>query len=144
MGTQLPSPKRGTAVPTFRPMSVVAKRLDGSRCHALGTEAGLGTGHIVLDGDSVSPSRKGHNSPSTFRPMSIVAKRLPIPATQLPSSCCFFSSFSLFFLPPPKRICNRRGQSASEQTIQFWWRCGSRIATLVRRPWRRYALSQCF
>jgi len=30
-GTQLPL-KRGTA-PTFRPMSIVAKRLDGSRCH---------------------------------------------------------------------------------------------------------------
>jgi len=26
-------PKKGTAPPTFRPMSVVAKRLDGSRCH---------------------------------------------------------------------------------------------------------------
>jgi len=25
--------KRGTASPTFRPMSIVAKRLDGSRCH---------------------------------------------------------------------------------------------------------------
>ena len=24
---------RGTAPPTFRPMSLVAKRLDGSRCH---------------------------------------------------------------------------------------------------------------
>jgi len=31
MGTQLP-PKWGTA-PNFRPMSIVAKRLDGSRCH---------------------------------------------------------------------------------------------------------------
>jgi len=27
-----PFPQRGTA-PNFRPMSVVAKRLDGSRCH---------------------------------------------------------------------------------------------------------------
>ena len=26
-------PQRGTALPNFRPMSVVAKRLDGSRCH---------------------------------------------------------------------------------------------------------------
>jgi len=26
-------PKRGTASHTFRPMSIVAKRLDGSRCH---------------------------------------------------------------------------------------------------------------
>jgi len=28
-----PLQKRGTAVPNFRPMSVVAKRLDGLRCH---------------------------------------------------------------------------------------------------------------
>jgi len=27
------APKRSTATPTFRPMSVVAKRLDRSRCH---------------------------------------------------------------------------------------------------------------
>jgi len=25
--------ERGTAAPTFGPMSIVAKRLDGSRCH---------------------------------------------------------------------------------------------------------------
>jgi len=30
-----PAPERGTAAPapSFRPMSIVAKRLDGSRCH---------------------------------------------------------------------------------------------------------------
>ena len=33
-GAQLPSAKRGIA-PNFRPMSVVAKRLDGSRCHSI-------------------------------------------------------------------------------------------------------------
>jgi len=32
-GTQLPRLKRGTTAPNFRPMSVVAKRLHGSRCH---------------------------------------------------------------------------------------------------------------
>ena len=31
-GNLAPPPKRGTT-PNFRPMSVVAKRLDGSRCH---------------------------------------------------------------------------------------------------------------
>jgi len=31
-GAQLPSPKWHSR-PNFRPMSVVAKRLDGSRCH---------------------------------------------------------------------------------------------------------------
>ena len=29
----LPPQKEGTADPTFQPMSIVAKRLDGSRCH---------------------------------------------------------------------------------------------------------------
>jgi len=35
MGTQLPSPK-GHSSPNFQLMSVVAKRLDGSRCHLVG------------------------------------------------------------------------------------------------------------
>jgi len=34
----LPSPK-GADPPNFRPMSVVAKRLDGSRCHMVGKYA---------------------------------------------------------------------------------------------------------
>jgi len=55
METQLPSPKRVTA-PNFRPISIVAKWLDASRCHALGMEVGLSPGHIVLDGDPVPPT----------------------------------------------------------------------------------------
>jgi len=43
-------PKTGTA-PTFLPMRIVAKRLDGSRC----TKVGLGPGHSVLDGDPAAP-----------------------------------------------------------------------------------------
>jgi len=34
-GDQAPSLKRGTAAPNFQPMSVVTKRLHGSRCHLL-------------------------------------------------------------------------------------------------------------
>jgi len=45
----------------------------------LGTEVGIGAGHIVLDGEPVPP-KKGH-SPPDFRPMSLVAKRSPISAT---------------------------------------------------------------
>ena len=43
----------------------------------LGTEVGLGPGHIVLDGDPAAPPppKKG-SPPSNFRPMSVVAKRL--------------------------------------------------------------------
>jgi len=32
-GPNSPLPKMGTTPPNFRPMSVVVKRLDGSRCH---------------------------------------------------------------------------------------------------------------
>jgi len=32
-GDPAPLPKRGTAIPQYWPMPVVAKRLDGSRCH---------------------------------------------------------------------------------------------------------------
>jgi len=43
-------PQRSTA-PNFRPMSVVAKRLEpGWIKMPLGTEVDLGPGHIVLDG----------------------------------------------------------------------------------------------
>jgi len=41
----------------------------------LGTEVGLGPGHIVLDGDPAPP--KGAQAPN-FWPMSIVAKLSPV------------------------------------------------------------------
>ena len=44
-------------------MSVMAKRLDGSRCHL--AEVDLGPGDIVLDGDPAP--QKGH-SPPVFGP----------------------------------------------------------------------------
>ena len=47
-----PLPQRGIA-PNFRPISVVAKWLDGSRCH-LGKEVGLDPSDIVLDGEPVA------------------------------------------------------------------------------------------
>jgi len=41
--------------PTFWPMSIVAKWLDGSRCHLVWMEVHLGPGHIVLDGNPAPP-----------------------------------------------------------------------------------------
>jgi len=81
MGTQL-SPKEGhSSLPNFRPMSIVVISAGWIRI-PLGTEVGHGPGHIVLDGDPVSPNGKGHSSPTPrFRPISIVAKRSPISAT---------------------------------------------------------------
>jgi len=61
MGTQPPFQKGGGA-PNFRPMSIVAKRLDGSSM-----EVGLGPVHIVLDGDS-APLPKNGAGPPIFGP----------------------------------------------------------------------------
>jgi len=43
---------------------------------ALGTEVGLGPGHILLDVDEAPLPKKGEHSPPNFRPMSNVAKWL--------------------------------------------------------------------
>jgi len=62
MGTQLPPPQKVAQLrPNFRPISIVAKWLDASRCHlVVGTEVGLDPAHIVLDGDPALP-KKGHS-----------------------------------------------------------------------------------
>jgi len=53
-------------LPTFRPMSIVAKRLGGSRYHLVrryaSAQATLGT-HL--------PHAKGHSAPPTFRPTAL-------------------------------------------------------------------------
>ena len=43
---------------------------------SLGTEVGLGTGHIVSDGYLAPAPKKGNTAAPNFRPMSVVAKRL--------------------------------------------------------------------
>jgi len=68
-------PQKGDS-PHFRPMSIEAKRLDGSRIKMpLGTEIGLGPGDFVLEGDPAPCPQKWGEAPN-FRPMSIVSKRL--------------------------------------------------------------------
>ena len=52
--------QRDTA-PNFRPMSIEAKRLDGSRWHL--AWIGLGPGHIVLDEDPAPLPKKGNIAP---------------------------------------------------------------------------------
>jgi len=42
----------------------------------LGTQVGLGPGHIVLDGDPFSPPQGGGAKPPNYRPISVVAKWL--------------------------------------------------------------------
>ena len=59
-------PKRGQSpLPNFRPMSIVAKGLDGSRL-AFVTEVGLGPGNIVLDGNLAPSPSKGAEPPPQF------------------------------------------------------------------------------
>jgi len=75
-GDPAPFPQRGTA-PNFRPMSVVAKRLDGSRCHLAGGRPWSRLHYVRWD--PAHPSKGG--TTSNFRPMSIVSKRSPISTT---------------------------------------------------------------
>jgi len=56
-------------------MSLVAKRLDGSRCHLVWRQARGPCGIALDEGPALPPPPKGYNTP-TFRLMSIVAKRL--------------------------------------------------------------------
>jgi len=64
-GPSSPSAKKGAEPPNFRPMSVVAKQLDGSRCHLVWRmQIGLGPGHIVRDGDLAPPPQKKGAQPS--------------------------------------------------------------------------------
>ena len=73
----------GCRLATLRPyklrlMSIVAKRLGGSRC-LLVRSIGLGPGDIVLDGDPAPPNGMGHSSP--YFSAHFALARLPISAT---------------------------------------------------------------
>jgi len=66
-GDPAPLSERGEP-PNFRPMSIVAKRLDGSRCHLVGKEAsGKAKATLCYWGPS-SPSPKREQSLPNFRP----------------------------------------------------------------------------
>jgi len=69
-----PATNKGTQPSKFRPMSVVAKRLDGTM--ALSMEVGLAPRHVVLDGRWGSSSPKRDTAPVHFRPIFVVEKRL--------------------------------------------------------------------
>ena len=64
-GDPAPLPQRGVEPPSFWPISVAAKWLDGSRCHLVWTEVGLSPGDFVLDGNPTLCSPKmGAEPPS--------------------------------------------------------------------------------
>ena len=90
MGTQLPHGK-GTAAPIFGPCLIVAKRLDGSIKMPSGTEVGLDTGDIVLDGDPAPPTERGTVVPLLSRFTSLrpykprpMSKRLDTSGFRMP------------------------------------------------------------
>ena len=72
-GDPAPPKKATEPPPNFRPMSVLAKRLHGLRCHLVLRQATAQP--TVLDGDP-SPSPKREQQPRNFWPMSVVAKCL--------------------------------------------------------------------
>jgi len=72
MGPSFP-PLKGTT-PNFRPMSVVAKPLDGLRCHLVRRLALAQA--PVFDGDPAPLQKKRTQPPPNLWPMSTVAKRL--------------------------------------------------------------------
>ena len=86
------SPQKGTG-PNFRPLSVVAKRLYGLRCHLVRSYASA-QATLCLDGDP-TPPKQGHSTP-TFRPMYIMAKRSPISASAELVCFSFFITLFLF------------------------------------------------
>jgi len=58
-----PAPSQKGAEPhNFRPMSIAAKRLHGSRCHLV-RSIGLGQDDIVLDGDAAPLPKMGQSTP---------------------------------------------------------------------------------
>jgi len=65
METQLALPKKGAEPPNFRPMSVVAKRLNGSRCHLVRRKASRQATLCYRWGPSLLP-RKGAQQPPIF------------------------------------------------------------------------------
>ena len=60
------SPK-GAEPPNFRPMSIMAKRLHGSRCHLIvDMDVGVGTDDVVLDGTQLPLTKNGAEPPPQF------------------------------------------------------------------------------
>jgi len=73
-GDPVPLPKKGVEPPNFRPMFIVAKRLDGSRWH-LARSRPKPRRLCVRWGPSPFPT-KGAEPPPNFRSIFIVAKRM--------------------------------------------------------------------
>jgi len=65
-GDPVPFPQKGAQYPNFRPMSIVAKQLDGLRCHSVWRKAS--TQVIRVRGGPSSPQKKKHSPHPIFGP----------------------------------------------------------------------------
>jgi len=97
MGTQLPS-QNGTQPPNFRPIYIVAKRLDASRCHLV-----RGSRDIVFDVDPATPRKRAHP------PHPIFGSCLLWPNGLMDEDAALYGS-----RPRPRPHCTRRGPSSRE------------------------------
>jgi len=73
-GTQFPSPKKGRPPPHYRPMSIVARRLDGA-AHVAWRWVLVQLATLCYLGTQLPSPNKAAETPS-FRPIFIVAKQL--------------------------------------------------------------------
>ena len=71
-----PRPQKAVGAPSFRTMSIVAKRQDGSRWHLAWRWVSVGPDHIVLDGNPAPHHKRGAapNFPSTAIVAAAVCK----------------------------------------------------------------------
>jgi len=74
-GDPAPLPKKGAEPPIFRPISIVARRLDASICHLVWRWASAQATFCYMENKLPPPKKKWGTAPN-FRPMSVVAKRL--------------------------------------------------------------------
>ena len=96
-------PKKGDRAPHFRPIFIVAKRLDASRCHLVWIEVDLSPGNFVLDGDPIPYPKKGG-------PHRIFSPRLLWPNGWMDEDAAWYGS-----RPRPRPHCTRRGPNSRER-----------------------------
>ena len=100
-GDPLPPKKEHSPRPNFRPMSVVVKRLDGSRCHLVGRYASA-QATLCQMGTQLSPSKMGPQQPLLFYPY------LLWPKGQMDQDAAWYGG-----RPQPRPHCVRQGPSSS-------------------------------
>jgi len=79
-------PQRGHSTPNFRPMPIVGKRLDGSRCHLVWRQASV-QATLCYMGTQLRPYGKEHSSPNVYACCAGLVSYAPLLITQLTIVC---------------------------------------------------------